>query len=78
MYGYMAWPGTYSFKEEISLLLKYFKEQIDEVMRKIEQAEDQEVDSMRRSSKLPVDLGYVRPIKNSFFIGLLFLFNFSF
>ena len=33
MYGYMAWPGTYSFKEEISLLLKYFKEQIDEVMK---------------------------------------------
>ena len=40
MFGYMAWPGTYSFKEEISLLLKYFKEQIDEVMKNIEQEED--------------------------------------
>ena len=40
MYGYMAWPGTYSFKEEISQLLKNFKEQIDEVMKNIEQEED--------------------------------------
>lgn len=40
MYGYIAWPGTYSFKEEISLFLKYLKEQIDEVMKKIEETED--------------------------------------
>ena len=40
MYGYMAWPGAYSFKEEVSLFLEYFKEQIDEVMKKIEQMED--------------------------------------
>lgn len=40
MYGYMAWPGVYSFKEEISLFLEYFKEQINEVMKKIEEAED--------------------------------------
>ncbi len=40
MYGYMAWPGAYSFKEEISLFLEYFKEQINEVMKKIEETED--------------------------------------
>ncbi len=40
MYGYIAWPGAYSFKEEISLFLEYFKEQIDEVMKKIEETED--------------------------------------
>lgn len=41
MYGYIAWPGTYSFKEELGLLLEYFKEQIDEVMKKIENMEDE-------------------------------------
>ncbi len=41
MFGYTAWPGAYSFKEEISLFLEYFKKQIDEVMKKIEQAEDE-------------------------------------
>lgn len=41
MYGYMAWPGTYSFKEELGLLLEYFKEQIDDVMKKIEDTEDE-------------------------------------
>lgn len=40
MYGYMSWPGTNSFKEEVSMFFEYFKEQIDEVMKKIEQAED--------------------------------------
>lgn len=40
MYGYIAWPGTYSFKEEIGLFLEYLKEQINEVMEKIEAAED--------------------------------------
>ena len=40
MYGYTIWPGAYSFKEEISLFLEYFKEQINEVMKKIEEAED--------------------------------------
>ena len=40
MYGYTLWPGAYSFKEELSLFLKYFKEQIDEVMKKIEETED--------------------------------------
>ena len=37
---YIVWPGAYSFKDEVSLFLKYFKEQIDEVMKKIEEAED--------------------------------------
>ncbi len=41
MYGYIAWPGTYSFKEEIGLFLEYLKEQINEVMEKIEAAEDE-------------------------------------
>lgn len=40
MYGYTIWPGAYSFKEEISLFLEYFKEQINEVMKKIEETED--------------------------------------
>ena len=40
MYGYMAWPGTYSFKEEIDLFLEYCKEQFDEVMKKLEETED--------------------------------------
>lgn len=40
MYGYTIWPGAYSFKEELSLFLEYFKEQVDEVMKKIEEAED--------------------------------------
>ncbi len=41
MYGSIAWPGTYSFKEEIGLFLEYLKEQINEVMEKIEAAEDE-------------------------------------
>lgn len=40
MYGYVAWPGTYSFKEEIGMFLEYFREQIEEVMKKIEETED--------------------------------------
>ena len=40
MYGYMAWPGAYSFKEEIGLFLEYVREQINEVMKKIEETED--------------------------------------
>ncbi|CCX80454.1 unknown [Clostridium sp. CAG:715] len=40
MYGYISWPGVYSFKEELGLFLKYCKEQIDEVMKKIEETED--------------------------------------
>lgn len=40
MYSYMLWPGAYSFKDEIGLFMKYLKEQIDELMKKIEEAED--------------------------------------
>jgi len=40
MYGYAAWPGVYSFKEEIGLFLEYCKEQIEEIMKKIEETED--------------------------------------
>lgn len=40
MYGFVAWPGAYSFKNEIGLFLKYIKEQIDDLMKKIEDAED--------------------------------------
>lgn len=39
-YEYMMWPGTYSFKNEISLFLEYLKEEIDEIMKKIEETED--------------------------------------
>ena len=40
MFGYITWPGVYSFKEEISLFLEYLKEEIDDVMKKIEETED--------------------------------------
>ena len=40
MQNYTVWPGTYSFKEEIGLFLEYFREQIEEVMKKIEETED--------------------------------------
>ena len=39
MYGYIAWPGVYSLKDEIGLLMKYFKEQIEDILRKIEETE---------------------------------------
>lgn len=42
-YEYMMWPGAYSFKNEISLFLEYIKEQIDEIMKKIEASEDEKV-----------------------------------
>ena len=40
MFGYITWPGLYSFNEEISLFLEYLKEEIDDVMKKIEETED--------------------------------------
>ncbi len=40
MYGYTAWPGAYSFKEEIGLFLEYVREQIDDLIKKIEQTEE--------------------------------------
>lgn len=39
MYGYMIWPGAYSFKEEVGLFMEYLKEQIDYLLKKIEEAE---------------------------------------
>ncbi len=36
MFNCWVWPGAYSFKEEIELFLKYIKEQIDEVLKKID------------------------------------------
>ena len=39
MYGYMIWPGAYSFKEEVGLFMEYLKEQIDDLQKKIEEAE---------------------------------------
>lgn len=40
MYGYTAWPGAYSFKEEIGLFLEYIREQVDDLIKKIEQTEE--------------------------------------
>lgn len=40
MYGYTAWPGAYSFKEEIGLFLEYVREQVDDLITKIEQTEE--------------------------------------
>lgn len=40
MYGYTAWPGAYSFKEEIGLFLEYVREQVDDLIKKIEQTEE--------------------------------------
>lgn len=39
MYKYTVWPGAYSFKEEISLFILYFKEQLDDLINKIEETE---------------------------------------
>ena len=35
----MIWPGAYSFKEEVGLFMEYLKEQIDDLLKKIEEAE---------------------------------------
>lgn len=39
MYESYAWPGAYSFKSEIKLFAKWFKELFDEVLKKIEETE---------------------------------------
>ena len=36
MYKYTFWPGAYSFKNEISLFLLSFIEEIEKVLKKIE------------------------------------------
>ena len=35
MYGYISWPGVYSFKEEIGMFMEYLREQM-RIMKKIE------------------------------------------
>ena len=39
MKTYFLWPGAYNFKQEIALLLQYFKDQIDLLLFKIQEAE---------------------------------------
>lgn len=39
MYAYTVWPGAYSFKEEIGLFITFMKEQIDDLLKKIEETE---------------------------------------
>lgn len=39
MYQYSYWPGAYEFKQEIGLFLKYIKEQIDIIMKKIDETD---------------------------------------
>ena len=39
MKTYFLWPGAYDFKQEISLFLQYFKEQIDLLLFKIQETE---------------------------------------
>jgi hypothetical protein len=42
----MVWPGAYSFKNEIHLFLDYIREQINDIMKKIEETEDFLVDAV--------------------------------
>ena len=39
MYYNSVWPGAYSFKGEIKLFINWFKNQIDTILRKIEETE---------------------------------------
>ena len=39
MYYNSVWPGAYSFKAEIKLFTTWFKNQIDIILRKIEETE---------------------------------------
>lgn len=39
MYAYTVWPGAYSFKEEIGLFITFMKEQIDDLLKNIEETE---------------------------------------
>ncbi|MFI3301200.1 MAG: hypothetical protein R3Y28_07255 [Candidatus Gastranaerophilales bacterium] len=40
-YNYCFWPGAYSFKNEVSMFIKYIKEQIKDIMERMEKVEDQ-------------------------------------
>ncbi len=35
MYNYLVWPGACSFRQEITLFLRYFREQIESLEKKI-------------------------------------------
>ncbi len=39
MYQYSIWPGAYSFKNEIGLLLECFKDKLRLLIEKIEETE---------------------------------------
>ncbi len=39
MYYYNVWPGAYSFKNEIKLFTAWFKNQMDIILKKIEETE---------------------------------------
>ena len=39
MYGYISWPGVYSFKQEIGMFMEYLREQTHPVMQRIEETE---------------------------------------
>ena len=67
MYGYISWPGVYSFKEELGMFMEYLREQIDEVMKKIEETED--LVAKQSSQSITDDYGCVKPVKH--FTGFL-------
>ena len=39
MYYNPVWPGAYNFKNEIKMFIRMFKEQLDIILRKIEETE---------------------------------------
>ncbi len=39
MYNYIIWPGAYSFKNEIGLFLKFFKDKLIFIIKEIEETE---------------------------------------
>ena len=56
MYGYISWPGVYSFKEEIGMFMEYLREQIDEEMKKIEETEDLVADKAAKVQLMIMDM----------------------
>ena len=39
MYYNSVWPGAYSFKNEIKLFIEFFRQQLDIIIKKIEETE---------------------------------------
>lgn len=39
MYYNSVWPGAYSFKNEIKFFTEWFKEQLETILKKIEETE---------------------------------------